>query len=513
MPPMSHSLTAVAPRDLSSRLAAILLLLIALLAAERIAAREWLGLGLHFDEAQYALWSLEPALGYFSKPPLVAWAIAAARQLCGDADLCLRVPSALALALASWFVFLTGRRLFDTRTAFAAALLLWLSPLVSFLSWFITTDSLLIAAWAGALYALVRALQAHESGASASALRWWLLTGAIAGAGLLAKYTMGIFALSAAGYLLSTRAHRSALATPGPWLGAMVAAIIFAPNLLWNAQHRFATFAHTAEISNLDDASLGFGRLAEFLGAQVGVFGPVAMLALLAAALAVLRAPAPAGDGPRPQALLLWFTLPFLAIIAAQALAARAHANWAAPAYVAASLLAAAWMMSLPRARTWLAAAVAVNVAVMLMLQAYRPLTQVLVVRLKKDPMTQLEGWDAAGRAVANALAAQPDARLLFDDRRAMSLLGWYAGLHEPRARHALIWNPEGRIDNHYQLLRDARQAPAGPFLFVSERDHGSELAAAFDSVTPLGVLSASATRVERPLHAWRLGAIKAANR
>lgn len=503
------------PAVTRARHAAILLLLVALVAAERMAAREWLGLGLHFDEAQYALWSLEPAWGYFSKPPLVAWAIAAARGLCGDADFCLRLPSTLALALATWFVFLTGRRLFDVRTALAAALLLFLAPLVSFLSWFITTDSLLIAAWAGALYALVRALQAHEAGASASALRWWLLTGAIAGAGLLAKYTMGIFALSAAGYLLSSRAHRPALATSGPWLGATVAALILFPNMLWNAQHRFVTFAHTAEISNLDDASLGFGRLVEFLGAQVGVFGPVAAIALLAAALAVIRspAPAPAVGRPQPGALLLWFTLPFLAIIAAQALAARAHANWAAPAYVAASLLAAAWMMSRPRAGPWLAAALAVNVAVMLLLQAYRPLTQALDVRLARDPMTQLEGWDAAGRALAGALAAQPDARLIFDDRRLMSLLAWYAGRREARARGALIWNPEGRIDNHYQLLRDARQAPAGPFLFVSERDRGTELAAAFDSVTPLGVLSAADARMARQVHAWRLGAIRAANR
>jgi 4-amino-4-deoxy-L-arabinose transferase-like glycosyltransferase len=488
---------------------AILAALIVALAVYRLLVRAALGLGLHFDEAQYVVWSFDPAWGYFSKPPMVAWAIGAARLACGDGVFCVRLPGTLAFSAASVFVYLTGLRLFDARTAFWAAVLFLLAPLVAFFSWFVTTDSLLLLAWSAALYGFVRALQA---GAPRAALPWWLLTGAASGFGLLSKYTMGIFAVSALGYLLSSRVHRPLLRTPGPWLGAVVAAALFAPNLVWNAQHGFATFGHTAEISNLDEARFSLGRAAEFVASQVGVFGPVAVIAFVIATLAG-RLPSPGASTATPRwtfALLQWFAWPFLLVITAQAAAARAHANWAAPACVAVLLLAAAWLVARPTLR-WLLAAVVVDVVVMIVVAGASPLLRALDVPLKRDPTVQLQGWDALGRAVRRELEAAPaGTRLLVDDRRLMSLVIYYAG---PRAHDALIWNPEGRITNHYHLLRNVTQAPAGPFLLISERDRSAELGAAFESVQPLGVLGAPLALGGDPrarrVHAWQVGRLR----
>jgi 4-amino-4-deoxy-L-arabinose transferase-like glycosyltransferase len=487
---------------------ALLAVLIVVLAVYRLLVREALGLGLHFDEAQYFVWSLDPAWGYFSKPPMVAWAIGAARLACGDGVFCIRLPGTLAFSAASVFIYLTGLRLFDARTAFWAAVLFLLAPLVAFFSWFVTTDSLLLLAWSAALYGFVRALQAASARA---ALPWWLLTGAAAGLGLLSKYTMGIFAVSALGFLLTSREHRALLRTPGLWLGVAVAAALFAPNLVWNAQHGFATFGHTAEISNLDEGRFSLARAAEFAATQVGVFGPVAVIAFVIAAFGG-RLPASAGAATAPRgsfALLQWFAWPFLLVITAQAAAARAHANWAAPACVAVMLLAAAWMAARPNAR-WLLAAVVVDVLVMIVVAGASPLLRALDVPLKRDPTVQLQGWDALGRAVRRELEAAPaGTRLLFDDRRLMSLVVYYAG---PRAHDALMWNPEGRITNHYQLLRNVAQSPAGPFLLISERDRSAEIAAAFASVQPLGVLGAplaiGADPRARRVYAWQVGRV-----
>lgn len=493
--------------------AAMLSILVVAIAAYRLLVREALGLGLHFDEAQYFVWSLDPAWGYFSKPPLVAWAIGAARHACGDGAFCIRLPATIAFAGATGFVFLTGRRLFEERTGFWAALLFLLAPIVAFLSWFITTDALLVLAWSAALYSLVRALQA---GTSRAALGWWLVTGVAAGLGLLSKYTMGIFAVSAAGYLLTSARHRRHLRTPGPWLGAALAGVLFAPNLAWNATHRFATFGHTVEISNLDEASFSMARGVEFLTAQVGVFGPVTMLAFVLAVAAFARTGATTERATQSAAsswavpLLLWFALPFLLIITVQALAARAHANWAAPAYVAATLLATAWIAARPT-RRWLIAAVVVNVLVMVVASGTGPLLAALDRPLKRDPMAQLMGWDTLGRAVRRSLESAPtDTRLLFDDRRLMSLTIFYAGR---RAHSALIWNPSGRVTNHYHLLRDVAATPAGPFLMLSERDRDAELRAAFESVTPLGQIGggllANGDSHARRVYAWQLGALR----
>jgi 4-amino-4-deoxy-L-arabinose transferase-like glycosyltransferase len=363
---------------------------------------------------------------------------------------------------------------------------------------------------------LVRALQAA---APRAALAWWLFTGFVAGLGLLSKYTMGIFAVSAAGYLLTTPALRDRLRTPGPWLGALLAGLLFVPNLGWNAAHGFATFGHTAEISNLGEARFSLARGLEFLAAQVGVFGPVTMLAfvLAIAGRGARRDRDPGGERAtatpaalNPLVLLRWFALPFLLIITAQALAARAHANWAAPTYVAASLLAASWLAARPGVR-WLAAAIVVDVLVTVVASGAAPLLHALDRPLRRDPTVQLQGWDALGRAVRRALeAAPPGTRLLVDDRRLMSLTMYYAG---PRARGALMWNPAGRVTNHFHLLRDVAQAPDGPFLLISEQDRGPELDAAFESVVPLGLLVAPAPLNgdgrERRVFAWQLGALR----
>ncbi|MCX8004694.1 MAG: glycosyltransferase family 39 protein [Burkholderiaceae bacterium] len=470
---------------------AALLLALAALTAYRLAARALAGVELYFDEAQYYAWSLAPDFGYFSKPPLVAWTIAAARAVCGDGEACIRAPAFIAFAVATLAVYALGRRLFDERTALWAALLLLLAPITSLLSWFITTDSLLIAAWALALYAFARALQG-------GGLRWWLACGLAGGIGLLAKYTMGIFAVSAAGFLLGSPRHRPLLATPGPWLGAAVAAALFAPNVWWNVQHDFATVGHTAHISQLGVAGVSVLRGLRFLAEQLAVFGPLSFVAFALALWA-------GRHGDWRQSLLAWFALPFLLLITAQAFAARAHANWAAPTYVAASLLAAHWLRSRATPRL-LIAALAVNVLIMFAVYHYRPLAAAAGISLpaRLDPLQQLTGWAPLGRHVAAQLQQQR-ARLLVEDRRLMSWMIYYAG---PAAHDALAWNPGRRVDNHYRLLRDVAQSPRGPFLFVSEVDREADLRAQFDAVQPLGSLMAPgcASPCERRLLAWRLG-------
>ncbi|MEL6687001.1 MAG: glycosyltransferase family 39 protein, partial [Pseudomonadota bacterium] len=50
-------------------------------------------LGLHGDEAQYWAWSQDLAFGYYSKPPLIAWIIAATTSVFGDAEWAVRLAS------------------------------------------------------------------------------------------------------------------------------------------------------------------------------------------------------------------------------------------------------------------------------------------------------------------------------------------------------------------------------------------------------------------------------------
>ena len=63
---------------------------------------------LYVDEAQYWTWSQDLAWGYFSKPPFLAWMIAAAEPACGSTEACVRAPSTLSWAATALAVSATA---------------------------------------------------------------------------------------------------------------------------------------------------------------------------------------------------------------------------------------------------------------------------------------------------------------------------------------------------------------------------------------------------------------------
>ena len=76
---------------------------------------------LSMDEAQYWIWSRDLALGYFSKPPLLAWLIAATTAVCGDGEVFVRLSSPVLHAATACVLFGIGRQLFDDWIGFWSA--------------------------------------------------------------------------------------------------------------------------------------------------------------------------------------------------------------------------------------------------------------------------------------------------------------------------------------------------------------------------------------------------------
>ncbi len=110
---------------------------------------------LFVDEAQYWSWSLTPAFGYFAKPPLIAWIIAASTSVCGHDEVCVRLPSVLLHAATGFLVFLIGRKLYSDKCGLIAAVAYATLPGVSLSAGIISTDVPLLFAWALALLAFV----------------------------------------------------------------------------------------------------------------------------------------------------------------------------------------------------------------------------------------------------------------------------------------------------------------------------------------------------------------------
>src|SRR6478752_1063709 len=113
---MSENLRSAEP-DADARAAVLLTLA---LTFARLVALFRTPLELYPDEAQYWLWSRTLAFGYWSKPPMIAWAIRAATSVGGDLEPWVRLPAALFQAGAMLAVFAIGRRLYSPRVGLAA---------------------------------------------------------------------------------------------------------------------------------------------------------------------------------------------------------------------------------------------------------------------------------------------------------------------------------------------------------------------------------------------------------
>ncbi len=426
----------------SARFARLTLLLVLVLTALRLGAMFLSPLQLYPDEAQYWLWSRELDFGYFSKPPMIAWSIWLTTLAGGNEEPFVRLAGPLFHALTATTLFAVGRKLYDPRTGFAAAVIWLLMPGVALSSFVAATDAPLLCFLSLTLLAYVSLDDDRAD------LKPALGLGVALGLAVLSKYAALYFLAGMALHMsLSPEARK-------PWTArrALVAAaaflVVIAPNLIWNANHQFATVGHTAANADLGGKLFNIEPMLEFVVGQLGVFGPVpfGVLAGAGITLAVRRRLRGA------DLLLACFTAPALAAMVVMAFVSRANANWAASAYVAGSVLTAAlltrdwqgrWRTA---ARVGLIATAAIQGAIALFL-----ITAVANPRIADDlsmsnSLKRMRGWEQASdlvidRARVEALNGGVTA-IAVEDRFLFNAMAYYGRDYfaEPGAPPLRIW-------------------------------------------------------------------------
>jgi membrane-associated phospholipid phosphatase len=227
--------------------------------------------GLAGDEAQYWDWSRRMALGYYSKPPMIAYVMDLLVSAGGNQEWAIRSGAVMfSVGTLALVYALTLRMTRNERAALVAALAALAMPVSWAGSVILTIDPLLVFFWTLALYAFHGAVTARGP-----AWGWWLLTGFALGCGLLSKYTAGVLVLALGLYLLTV--DRPRLRTAGPWVALAVALLMQGGVLYWNALHGWVSFRHTAAIGAGDHWSLGqaLAQAGSYVGAQLGVASPI----------------------------------------------------------------------------------------------------------------------------------------------------------------------------------------------------------------------------------------------
>ena len=455
------------------------LVVVAAITLWRIVELAALPVNLSFDEAQYWSWSRALAFGYFSKPPVVAWAIATTTALFGQAEWAVRMGSSLAHAGTALALYDLGRRIAGGRVGLFSALVFLTLPGVSVSSLLISTDPFLMCAWGWGLVALHRALAAEA--ASLPALKFWLGLGVAIGVGLLAKYAMIAFVAGGALTFALVPAWRGLWRRSGPWLALEVGGAVFSPNLFWNATNHFASFAHTQANANLGAGGIHPLKALAFFASQFGVFGPIpfAALLLLTAGLARRRPDTATAEG-RNTLFLAAFALPLLVIMVVEGFLSRANANWAAPAYVSATV----WVVAAcARREIWIKATLGLHLLAAMAMVNYDGIVHLAGVEMtaKIDPMKRLRGWNRLGSALADVLrsemAGEEPPVLAFDERKVLTPMLYYLPL--PRPDFAK-WNADGHIDDHFDLTVDLEKFRGRQVLLATRWSDVSKYAAGF---------------------------------
>ncbi|NLH83433.1 MAG: glycosyltransferase family 39 protein [Phyllobacteriaceae bacterium] len=448
--------------------------------------------GLVDDEAYYRLWSLHLAFGYLDHAPMVAWVIAAGRALAGEGSLGVRLFSPLATAVGSLMLWRAVALCEGRETATRAAVWFNAMVLIGAGSVLITPDSPSVFFWGATLWALAERTASRDP-------RWWLVVGVTAGLGLLSKYSVPFLGVGIGLWLMSTKETRRWFADARLWLGAAIALALFAPVVLWNAEHGWVSFAKQFGRATVEEWRPE--KLGELIGVQLLLIGVPMVPFLVLGIRKVLVRRDPAGLLP------LMTGIPFVAYLLFHSLHAGVEGNWPAPLYPSFAWLAAIGAADLAAAgATWgprlrrLRAAVAPFGFGLVALLYLHVLVPLVVLPANRDPTAQMRGWEAFDRDLA-ALGERVGARVF-------GVVNYTLAAKLAVGLGAEAVAPFDERERWVDLpVRDPRRVCA-PILYVDRagRDPTAALAAHWRSVTPLGTLARRAGgKIVEDHPVWRL--------
>jgi 4-amino-4-deoxy-L-arabinose transferase-like glycosyltransferase len=427
-------------------------------------------LPLSADEAYYWLWSKHLAAGYYDHPPMIAWLIRAGTLLLGDTPLGVRLMGVTLSLPASWFVWKAARLILgDDNRAGLALLFFNLTLMISVELLAATPDMPSVVTSAAFLYCLAQ-VQATQNG------KWWLAAGAAAGLGLLSKFSALFLG---AGTLLWLAVHARQrpganapkttkwLRSPWPYLGAGLALLIFSPNLVWQSQHHWQTFAF--QFGRVGGGHFTLRYLGEFLAAQMGLATPFLFVLMLVGLSRGTRQ----GSSLLLPAILVWTGTGYFL---EHALHDRVQGNWPCFLFPALAILAAD-AFSLQGWRRWVSL-LAAPLAALLLLGVY---VQALFMplHLAKDPLARILGRDfrPVGEIAAVIVRSHLADAILTTDYETMAWLRWdqpdlkVVQINEPQRYPGAPTAPaallKGRLLYIAELRRDQHQLVQQDFAYT----------------------------------------------
>jgi 4-amino-4-deoxy-L-arabinose transferase-like glycosyltransferase len=302
----------------------LVLLLILVGTALRLALAATTGLG--YDESYMVGNARILALGYVDHPPLHVWLTGIAMRLFGsEAPIVVRLPFVLLAAGSTWLLYQLAGRMFGQRAGLWAAAAFTLTPIFSVVfGTFVLPDGPAVFFLLAASLFLARILF-HRPAPENPAL-WWIIVGVLSGLAMLSKFNAAFFPLAVFIFLLT--ADRRQLASPGPWLAAVVALVVLSPALIWNAQHDWIGI--TFQAGRVGGGGIRFDQFATQIGGELLYLTPWLAIPFGISLFRALRA------GPREPRrwLLALAAIGPIVVFTVVSLWSRALPHWTMPGWL-----------------------------------------------------------------------------------------------------------------------------------------------------------------------------------
>ena len=420
--------------------------LVLALVALKICAARFTDFSLYGDEAQYWLWSQNLDLGYFSKPPLLAWFLSGYVDLFGDSFFSLKMFPLLAYFLIFFAIYKLCLQLcFSKKNSVICSFSFLLIPAASVSSFLISTDLLLLLFW---VLAMTKLLKIRES----DSLINFVLLGIFLGLAFLAKYAAAYFLLS---YLILIFADKKTFVSIKnhslKWvIVALTLVLILLPNIYWNINNNWVTFSHTSDNANLKNLNLNFGEPLKFLLSQIFMVGPVLFFSFFYM-YKYFRL-------DFENRFLLIFSLPIIIIVLIESFLVRANANWAAPALI--SLFVLFFRLIIEKKQSLIIINFATNyiIAVFLFVS--------ILVSSNSKIFDRIRGVDSFVKEVLKTVG---DKDLVVSDRIIFSNISY-----EIRQRSNRVYMPykDGEtITNHFQMSSPLSPTQQDDFYLIGNHD------------------------------------------
>lgn len=225
------------------------------------------GYGYFRDELYYLANAEHLGFGYVEHPPFIGLITALVRATLGDSRFAIRLLPALAGAATVWIGVRLAREFGGGRFARAlAGLSLMVMPGLIGICSILSMNAFDVFFWAACALVVTRILRGGNP-------RLWLVFGLLAGLGLENKISVLFLGVGiVAGFILSRR--WDVFRTSWFWMGGVLASLIFAPYVVWQAAHGWPLLEFMANARRLKNVDLPF---LAFMREQVMLANPLAL--------------------------------------------------------------------------------------------------------------------------------------------------------------------------------------------------------------------------------------------